>query len=167
MLRTRTQSANLRSTERGLTVIEMAVVVVILSILVAVAVPQIINQIRAYKLGVAARNVATAVQRAKYIATSNNSRAGLLIQDSSTMQIQLFDNEGINQPQDKGTFSIPEGIQITSQTPTELDFDGRGILTPMPIQSLVIRVESPWYHTTVVVSATGQVSITDTKRSGS
>ena len=142
----------------------MVIVVVIITILAAVAAPQILNQMRAYRLGVAARNLSTAVQRAKYIATSNNCRAGLVIHDNTNMIIQQFDSAGEKEPLNKGSFHTPEGIRITSETPLELDFDGRGTLTPMPTESPVIRLENAWYHTTVVVSATGQVSITETKR---
>src|SRR5262245_42398302 len=70
------------SPERGYTIIEVVVVLLVMAIAAAFVVPQVINYMRMYRLGVASRNVATALQRARYIATSNNTRAEIAVTDS-------------------------------------------------------------------------------------
>src|SRR5260370_7772657 len=63
------------SISRGFTLIEMAIVALVIMIIVAIAVPLVIQYMRMYRVGIASRNVATALQRARYLATSDNTRA--------------------------------------------------------------------------------------------
>jgi type II secretory pathway pseudopilin PulG len=145
--------------------IEIAVVLLILSIIAAAALPQVVNYMRRYRLGVASRNVATALQRARFIATSNNARAGVLIPESGRVDIEQYDLEGKKEPEKKGTILLPEGISIATGAPQQIAFDGRGVITPLPKVSPVIRINSAsGYFMVVTVSPTGQVTVSDAQR---
>ncbi|HWP45125.1 MAG TPA: GspH/FimT family pseudopilin [Blastocatellia bacterium] len=154
-----------RSSQRGFSMIEIAVVLLILAIVAAAVIPQVMNYMRRYRLGVASRNVATALQRARFIATSNNLRAGVSIPESQRIVIEQYDPEGKNEPELKGSFLLPEGITIASSVPSQIAFDGRGVITPLPKESPTIRINGDsGYFQTVTVSPTGQVTISDAKR---
>ena len=159
-----TTSRNRRPDEQGFSVIEMTVVLLIIAIIAAFLVPQAINYMRKYRLGVSGRNVATALQRARYLATSNNTRAAVAI-DLQRVDIQQFDAFGKTpEPESKGLVQLPEGITISDDAPREIAFDGRGLVTPLPTEDRTIRVNGPsGYYIVVNVSPTGQITLSDTK----
>ena len=144
--------------------IEVAVVLLIIAVVAAFVVPQVLAYMRMYRVGVAARNVATALQRARFLATSNNTRAGILIPELQRVDIQQYDPEGKREPQLKGAVSLPEGVTIDSEAPRQLAFDGRGVVTPLPTEKASIRVNgAKGYYAIVVVSPTGQITISEAK----
>jgi hypothetical protein len=147
--------------------IEIAVVLLVIVIAAAFVVPQVISYMRSYRLGVAARNVATALQRARYLATSNNTRAGIVVPEMGRIDIQQYDPEGAAGPENKGVVLLPEGVRISDDAPREIAFDGRGIVTPMPTESALIRVNGArGYYVVVSVSPTGQVTLSETRHEG-
>ncbi|MCI0486866.1 MAG: hypothetical protein L0229_09725 [Blastocatellia bacterium] len=142
--------------------IEMAIILLVIAIIAAAVVPQALNYMRMYRVGVAARNVATALQRARFLATSNNTRAGVQITALRRIEILQFDREGTVVPQNKGIVQLPEEITIPSDAPIEIAFDGRGVVTPLPKESPAIRViGARGYYIIVTVSPTGQVTLSE------
>jgi Tfp pilus assembly protein FimT len=157
-----------RSTKQaasGFTLIELGIVLLVMVIIAAAVVPQVISYMKRYRLGVAARNVATAVQRARYLAVSNNTRAGILIKDWQRIEIEQYDIEGNAPPQSKGVVLLPEGMIISSDAPQQIAFDGRGVITPLPAKSPAIRINgASGYYAVVSISPTGQVSVSEARR---
>lgn len=150
--------------ERGFTMVEMVIILLIIAIIAAFVVPQVISYMRKYRLGVASRNVATALQRARFIATSNNTRAGISITEIQRLQIEQYDPEGKNEPLNKGNLLMPDGVFIDEEAPRQIAFDGRGIITPMPTESPAIRLNgASGYYQIVTISPTGQISLSDVK----
>jgi prepilin-type N-terminal cleavage/methylation domain-containing protein len=166
MFRVTSKSNSRRRTgERGFSVIEMSVVLLIMAVIAAFVVPQVIAYMRKYRLGVGGRNVATALQRARYLATSNNTRAGIVVSESHQLDIRQFSPLGEGEPEDKGVLRLPDDVTIAEDAPREIAFDGRGLVTPLPTESRDIRVNGPdSYYLVVSVSPTGQVTISDTLR---
>ncbi|HMG36457.1 MAG TPA: prepilin-type N-terminal cleavage/methylation domain-containing protein [Blastocatellia bacterium] len=156
-------TGNKRPGQAGFTMIEIAVVLLIIAIVSAFVVPQVVSYMRAYKLGVAARNVATALQRARFLATSNNTRAGIVVSDVNRVDIEQYDVSGGAEPQNKGVVNLPDGVKI-AEGPRALAFDGRGIVTPIPKENAVLRINGfNGYYMFVTVSPTGQVTLSETK----
>lgn len=157
--------SRIKQRERGFSAVEMAIVFLIIAILVVAFVPQILAYMRIYRLGVASRNVATALQRARYIATSNNARAGISIPSFQRIDIQQFPAEESAEPQLKGIIQLPQEVTIAEGAPKQIAFDGRGILTPMPKESPTIRLNGPrGYYVIITISPTGQVSVSDPQK---
>src|SRR3982751_6394410 len=129
-----------RPSERGFSMIEIAIVLLIMAIVAAFVVPQVLAYMRMYRLGVGARDVATALQRARFLATSNNTRAGISIPELQRVDIEQYDPQGSGEPQNKGAIHLPEGVTISSDAPKQIAFDGRGVVTPMPKESPTIRI---------------------------
>lgn len=151
--------------EHGFSLIEIAVVLLIIVIIAAFALPQIVAYMRMYRLGIGGRDVATALQRARYLATSNNTRAGVNVAELRRVDIEQYDPLGTTEPQNKGSVNLPSGISIASDAPRQIAFDGRGVVTPMPKESPTIRLNGlDGYYLFVIVSPTGQVTVSDTKR---
>jgi len=138
----------------------VVVVLLVMTIAAAFVVPQVINYMRMYRLGVASRNVATALQRARYIATSNNTRAEISVRDGGVINIIQYDTQGNTEPKDVGLVILPDGITISPDAPKSIAFDGRGVVTPLPAQSPTIQVNGPRpYYSVITISPTGQVSV--------
>ena len=106
----------------------------------------------------------TAIQRARFLATSNNTRAGILLPTLQRVQIEQYDPDGLKEPESKGVFELPQGVMVADDAPRQIDFDGRGVVTPMPLESPTIRLNGPnGYFVYVIVSPTGQVTVSETK----
>src|ERR1700730_6015411 len=131
-----------RKRERGFSIIEICVVLMIIAIVAAFVVPQILSYMRMYRLGVGGRDVATAIQRARYLATSNNTLAGVLVSELQRIDIEQYDPAGKEPPQNRGAMQLPQGVTVDSEAPQQIDFDGRGVITPMPRESPSIRINS-------------------------
>jgi prepilin-type N-terminal cleavage/methylation domain-containing protein len=154
-----------RQGQRGFTLVEMAIVLLIIAIISAFVVPQILSYMRMYRLGVGGRNVATALQRARYLATSNNTLAGIFVAELQHVDIEQYDPEGKVAPQNMGGVNLPAGVTFASDVPKQIAFDGRGVITPMPKESPTIRINSSdGYYLNVTVSATGQVTVSEAQR---
>jgi prepilin-type N-terminal cleavage/methylation domain-containing protein len=151
--------------QHGFSVIEMAVVLMIITIIAAFVVPPILAYMRMYRLGVGGRNVATALQRARYLATSNNTLAGVFVAELQRIDIEQYDPLGKEPPKNMGGVVLPSGITLASDAPRQIAFDGRGVITPMPNESPTIRLNGPnGYYLFVIVSPTGQVTVSDAQR---
>jgi prepilin-type N-terminal cleavage/methylation domain-containing protein len=162
---TRTTGSTAKRGQRGFSLIEIAVVLLIIAIVAAFVVPQIVSYMRMYRLGVGGRNVATALQRARYLATSNNTLAGVFVAESWRVDIEQYDPEGKQPPQNMGVVQLPSGVTLSSDAPKQIAFDGRGVITPMPKDNPTIRVNgSDGYYLFVTVSPTGQVTVSEAKR---
>jgi Tfp pilus assembly protein FimT len=74
--------------ERGFTMIEGAVVVLVAGVILALATPKILNAMREHRLSMAAREVTDLIQRAKTQALANNQRSSLIV-DVAGRQIGL------------------------------------------------------------------------------
>jgi prepilin-type N-terminal cleavage/methylation domain-containing protein len=156
---------NRSRSERGFTLIELSVVMMIIAIVAAFVVPQVIAYMRMYRLGVGGRNVATALQRARFLATSNNTRAGIFIPELQRVDIEQYDPEGKTEPTVKGAVQMPQGVTIASDAPKQIAFDGRGVVTPMPKESPSIRINgASGYYLFVTISPTGQVTVSEARR---
>jgi prepilin-type N-terminal cleavage/methylation domain-containing protein len=157
--------SGLNRNQNGFSVIEMAVVLLVIVIVAAFAVPQILSYTRMYRLGVGGRNVATALQRARYLATSNNTLAGVLVAELQRVEIEQYDPLGKTPPKNMGAFQLPGGVTFASDAPKQIAFDGRGVITPIPKESPTIRLNGvDGYYLFVTVSPTGQVTVSEAKR---
>ncbi len=150
---------------RGFTVIEMMVVLLIIAVVSAFVVPQVMSYMRMYRLGVGGRNVATALQRARYLATSNNTLAGVFVAEVQRVDIQQYDPTGKEPPKNMGAVQLPVGVTFATDAPKQIAFDGRGVISPMPRESPAIRLNGfDGYYLFVTVSPTGQVTVSEAKR---
>jgi len=155
-----TNQAITRRQARGFSLIEVAVILMVIGIITAFIVPQALSWMRLYRLGVGARNVATALQRARYLATSNNTRVAMTIPEAQHLRIEQYGQLAGAEAEVKVTIEMPNGITIDEQAPRQVAFDGRGIVTPMPNENLTIRVNSAdGDYQLVVISPTGQVTL--------
>ncbi|HEY6329124.1 MAG TPA: prepilin-type N-terminal cleavage/methylation domain-containing protein [Blastocatellia bacterium] len=150
------------ATESGFTIIELAIVLLVIAITAAFSIPPIVNYTRMYRLGVGAQNISTALQRARYLATLNNSTASIQINDAGgQINILQYTAASGGQAQNAGVVTLPPDITISSASPRNISFDGRGTITPLPTQSPVIEVDGAFgYFMDVTVSPTGQVTVT-------
>lgn len=154
-----------RKGDDGFSLIEIAVVLMIIVIVTAFVVPQIVSYLKMYRLGVGGRDVATALQRARYLATSNNTLAGVAFNEPQHVDVEQYDPEGKLPPQDRGAVQLPQGVTVDSDAPKQIAFDGRGVIAPMPREAPSIRINgADGYYLFVVVSPTGQVTVSEPQR---
>ena len=139
-----------RKQEHGFTMIETAVVVLIVGAVIAFAAPRITNAMREYRLNAAVRQIADLIQRAKTQAMSDNksvtlrvdtanNRAGIVVLDNAGAELRT---DYVQLPQGI-TFSMPANVtapmtgapiarsvsfpaQGTSTTIFQQDFNSRG-----------------------------------------
>ena len=140
--------------QRGFSMIEMAVVLLVIAVIAAFVVPQVIVYLKMYRLGVAARNVATALQRARYPATSDNKRAGINISEIQRIDMESYDNRRAGRAaEERRQSSCRKVVAIADDAPRKVAFDGRGWLRRSPERAPLFASTAPtdttrslWYR---------------------
>ncbi len=111
-----------KRSERGFTVMELMVVVGLMAIISAIAMPSFVSWLPSYRLSAGARQVAADLQLARMKAISQNTTYRLNILTGGT-QYQLEKDAGFTL--ESGPFTLPPGI-TASPTGATSEFQSRG-----------------------------------------
>ena len=111
---------------RGFTVMEITVVVAIAGIVLAIAVPNISNALREYRVNISLRQMADLVHRAKMQAIANNTQASIAVDSANRRAGLIIFNAD-------GTINRTEYVPL----PTGVSF-GRPTDVTAPVASVVV-----------------------------
>ncbi len=141
-----------KRSERGFTVMELAVVIGLMAVISAIAMPSFISWLPSYRLSAGARQVAADLQLARMKAISQNTIYRLNF--ISGTQYQLEKDAGFTL--ESGPFTLPEGITASPTGPTSV-FQPRGTASP----TNTITISNGSATRVVCVKTVGRVHIED------
>ncbi|MCI0487886.1 MAG: hypothetical protein L0229_14940 [Blastocatellia bacterium] len=115
-----------RMKERGFTVLELGVVVLLVGITAAISVPQIVNAMREYRLNSGLRQIADTLKRAKMQAVSANQRTALSVDPTGRRIGMTFfnDDNTVNRTE---WVPLPSGVSF--ERPTSITSNPEGVTT--------------------------------------
>jgi len=142
-----------KRSERGFTVMELMVVVGLMAIISAIAMPSFVSWLPSYRLSAGARQVAADLQLARMKAISQNTTYRLNILGGGT-QYQLEKDAGFTL--ESGPFTLPEGITASPTGPTA-EFLSRGTASATD----TITISNGSATRVVCVKTVGRVHIED------
>ena len=154
--------------EEGKSFIEIAVVVMIMAVVSAIALPSVSNSIRAYNLRSAADHLAERITAVRALAMSKNRTLTFAFNDDSGRYGFDFDGDGVPETSDPddpemGTYywgTLPDGVTTTfpDGNPIKIAFNSRGEL-PIGALAQSIVLQSYGRTATVSVNLRGKVSV--------
>ena len=100
---------------RGFTVLETAIVVLVIGMAAAFSTPKIMTAMREYRVANAARQMADLIQKAKMQAMSSNFTVALRVDTgNSKVGVAVYDNSGVEQRVD--WMPLPQGVTFSKPT---------------------------------------------------
>lgn len=162
-----------RKSEDGISIVETAIVALIIAIVLAFALPAIANSIRAYNLRSAANHLAERISAVRALAMAKNKNVTFSFNNSSGLYGYDFTGtagDGVPDtvdPDDPDELSVsyyteglPGGVTTTfpGNTPIKITFNSRGEL-PIGSTAQSIVLTSYSKTVTVLVNLRGKVSV--------
>jgi len=141
--------------DRGFTLVEIVVALSLISILLAIAIPEWGTLLPTFRLNSSARQVQSELNRVKARAVSENTNFRLVF-SAASYSIERdngtgYETTGEGKP-------LPEGIDIRSTTTSTLGFTARGTATPGTGGTVKLcNIKEAGKN--VVVSSTGRIRI--------
>jgi Tfp pilus assembly protein FimT len=155
------QSLKRQGCDRGFSTFELVIVLVVIAVVCAIAIPNATRSVELHRLDGAASLLASKLAEARMNAIKRNRQAWVLVDPAArTMQIQSTDNAGatIN----VGTAaSLPDGVNFTSPAvATQVRFDSLGRLPAgAPAWTITFRGVRNTRTKDVGITVAGRVSV--------
>jgi len=154
--------------EEGKSLIEIAIVVMIMAVVTAIALPAVANSIRSYNLRSAADHLAERMTAVRALAMTKNRTLRFAFNNQSGRYGFDFNNDGApdttdpDDPQMGGYYwgTLPEAVTTTfpNGAPIIIDFNSRGEL-PIGAVTQSIVLQSYGRTATVTVNLRGKISV--------
>jgi len=162
-LRMRSENRNQKRVHAGFSLIELLVVMTIMLIVLAFAIPNMATAVESYRLEVASRTISGKLTDARIWAIKQNRQSWLEFRsDVRTCQVQSADAAGV--VIDIGPAeSLPAGIAFdTLPTPAHIIYDPMGRIANVPnppFFQVRLRVVRSGQSKTLTVSSAGKVTV--------
>jgi prepilin-type N-terminal cleavage/methylation domain-containing protein len=163
------QATGTMRSNRGFTLLELVVVVAVIGVLSAFAIPAMNNALQRNRVFTSAELVAAQIRETRLAALTRNStfRVNLGCFGGRAMRMMVVTGDasiddasnrcGMTQPTDGPPVYYPEGVQLSGPSPV-LEINGRGQVTPLAgTMPATISVSYGSHTRTVVVTGTGRV----------
>ena len=153
--------------ESGFTLTELMVTIAIISVLSAIATPNVLQWMQSRKLTVGTQEILSALNAARFRAVKDNAHAIInfnTTQDSYRVFLDLNRNNRWDDGTDTGLAAekMPAGISITEASfaggASWIRFDGQGL--PNGLGGHVVIVDPGGRMRQVVVNVTGRIQVT-------
>lgn len=134
--------------QAGFSVVELAVVVVIALVVLAIAIPNVLSSLEGYRLDSAVRSIAGRLSDARLEAIKRNTPTRLIFNAAAgTYQVQTAAGVNLGPAE-----TLPNGITFDAPpTPAQIDYDPIGRLSPPPVPPL------PGINVRLRVTRSGQI----------
>jgi prepilin-type N-terminal cleavage/methylation domain-containing protein len=157
---------------RGFTLFELLVVMALITILTAVAIPTLSGSTARNSVWTASEQIGSQVRQARLKAISRNMSFKVRFDCPSTGQFRILQVTGVSatdnasnrcslyQTYDSGIYSLPSGVSIGT-TPPLLTVNSRGVFSStagLPTTITVTYAATGSTSRTLTVSATGQIT---------
>lgn len=155
----------MHTNQRGISLIEMLIVVTIILIITGMAIPAVLRTLEAYRLDSSASIITGKLQDARINAIKRNRQAWLAIDVAAgRMQAQTIDPAAPPAILNLGNPELlPRGVVfVAPPTPGQIIFDSLGRPTALPTpppHSVVLRVVRSGQQKTVTITPTGRVRV--------
>lgn len=157
-----------RAGERGTSIVEIAVVIMILAVLTAMALPVVANSIRSYNLRSAADHLAERISAVRALAMAKNKTIAFVFNNASGQYGFDFGVDNIPEtfdpefPLEGGYYwgTLPDGVTAVfpDGNPIRITFNSRGEL-PIGAVPQNIVLQSSGKSATVNVNLRGRISV--------
>ncbi len=148
-----------RTNDAGFSAIEMLVVVAIIGVITAIAVPNIRQGLVSYRLDAAVAMVTSKLSEARMNAIKRNKQARLRIDTTQrTVKVQIADTSG-NFADLGATMTLPPGIDFAGTPPAEITFSSLGRSTATANLTWTLQAAQIQKRKNVTVSPVGKVVV--------
>ena len=154
--------------EAGKSLVEIAVVIMIMAVVTAIALPAVAASIRAYNLRSAADHLAERIGAVRALAMAQNRTVSFVFNNASGRYGFDFDGDNVPDSSDPGDTegagyywgTLPDGITAVfpNGTPIRISFNSRGEL-PIGAVAQNIVLQSSGRSATVNVNLRGRISV--------
>jgi type IV fimbrial biogenesis protein FimT len=154
------EAGNEKNNERGFSVIELLIVVLIISIIVTLALPSVQRTLQLYRLETGASFVAQRLTEARLAAIKRNRDTWLEI-NSTTRTLTVKSTNDAAQTITLGyPMTLPDSVQMTGTIPASVIFSSLGRNRANANTALNLRLAAANRNKTITVGATGNITIT-------
>jgi prepilin-type N-terminal cleavage/methylation domain-containing protein len=144
--------------QRGFSLIEVLIVLLIISILVVAAIPQIQQNLQMFRLETVAGLLSNRLSETRLTAVKHNRAAWLEI-NSTNKRLEVWTTNELNQPiRAKLDVTIPDNVLIVSGSATRVTFNSLGRNQANTTNTVMFKLPNINFCKSVTVSAVGNVT---------
>jgi type II secretory pathway pseudopilin PulG len=137
----------------GFTLMEAIAVLVLCSLILAIAIPHLAGMLRRYKMKTSISQLSAQIRIARYLAIQQKADYRILIEgtglgnsENKYVTLKDPDGDGTYETVDGGAFTFPSGVELGSGSIGRIDINPRGACTAVPVGSTAISLQQQGEH---------------------